>query len=89
MSYLGVLNNNFGKPSSYLKSAPPNLPYCKVWCNKYKSLNLGLKMLDLRILGLEFENIIVIFEVSVLKFVLWQSLVQKYKSLDLGPKCLI
>ena len=33
-------------------------------------------MSDFRILGLEFENIIVIFEISVLEFVLLQSLVQ-------------
>ena len=34
-------------------------------------------MPDLRTLWLEFENIIVIFEISVLEFVLLQSLVQK------------
>ena len=39
---------------------------------KKKSLNLGPKMLNLCILGLEFENIIAMFQVSVLKFVLLQ-----------------
>ena len=34
-------------------------------------------MPSFRILGLEFENIIVIFEISVLEFVLPLSLVQK------------
>ena len=34
-------------------------------------------MLNLRIFGLEFENTIVIFKISVLQFVLLQSLVQK------------
>ena len=34
-------------------------------------------MPNLRIFGLEFENTIVIFEISVLEFVLLQSLVQK------------
>ena len=34
-------------------------------------------MLDLRVLGMEFEYIIVTFEISVLKFILLQSLVQK------------
>ena len=34
-------------------------------------------MPNFRILGLEFENTIVIFEISVLEFVLLQSLVQK------------
>ena len=45
-------------------------------------------MPDMHILGLEFENIFVIFEISVLKLVLLQSLVQKQKSLNLGPKML-
>ena len=43
----------------------------------------------LRIFRLEFKNTIVIFEISVLEFVLLQSLVQKYKPLNLGPKCFI
>ena len=34
-------------------------------------------MSDFRILALEFENVIVILEISVLEFVLLQSLVQK------------
>ena len=34
-------------------------------------------MPNLRIFGLEFENIIVMFQISVLEFVLLQSLVQK------------
>ena len=44
------------------------------------------KIPDLRILGLQFESTIVIFEISVLEFVLLQSLVQKQKSLNLVPK---
>ena len=43
-------------------------------------------MSDFCILGLELENIIVTFEISVLEFILLQSLVQKLKSLNLGPK---
>ena len=43
-------------------------------------------MADIRNLGLEFENAFVIFEISVLEFVLLQSYVQKQKSLNLGPK---
>ena len=42
-----------------------------------KYLNLGPKMPDLRIFALEFENIFIVFEISVLEFVLLQSLVQK------------
>ena len=43
-------------------------------------------MPDLGIFELEFENILVTFEVSVLKFVLLQSLVQKRKILKFGTK---
>ena len=42
-------------------------------------------MSDFHILGLELENIIVIFEISVLEFPLLQSLV-KIKFLTFGPK---
>ena len=35
-------------------------------------------------MGLEFENIVVMFQISVLEFDLLQSLVQKYESLNLG-----
>ena len=35
---------------------------------------------------LKFENTIVIIEISALEFVLFESLVQKKKSLHLGPK---
>ena len=45
-------------------------------------------MPDMHIVGLEFENIFVIFEISILEFVLLQSLLQKQKSLNLGPKML-
>ena len=32
--YLGVLGSKIGRPLSYLKSVPSNLPYCKVSCEK-------------------------------------------------------
>ena len=75
MLYLGALGSNFEKPLSYLKSRSSNLSHSKCWCKK-KSLNLGPKMPVLRIFGLEFENTAVIFEISVLEFVLLQSLEQ-------------
>ena len=62
--------------------------YCHIWnqhpriCliakfhEKWKCLNLGPKMPYLGIFGLEFEKNIVIYEISVLEFVLLQSLVQ-------------
>ena len=74
MGYLGVLDSNLEKPLPYLQSLLWNLPCCKVWYKKLKSLNWGLKMPDFRIMDLEFENIIVIFEASVLEFVLALSL---------------
>ena len=40
----------------------------------------------LSILGLEFENNIVIFEISTLKFVQWQNFAGKQKYLNLEPK---
>ena len=43
-------------------------------------------MANLRIFGLEFDNIIAMFQISVFEFVLLQSLLQKLKSLNLGPK---
>ena len=77
MCYLYVFGSNFENTFSHLQSASLNLSYCKVWCKKQKSLNLGPKVPDFRILGLEFENIIAIFEASILEFVLTSSLVQK------------
>ena len=69
MSYLGVLGSNFEKPQSYLKSAAFYWPYCKGWCKKQNLFNLGPKIPDVRILGLEFEHIIIIFEIGTLEFV--------------------
>ena len=69
MPYLGVLDSNFEKPLLYLKSTPLSLPYCKVWCKRQKSLNLGPKMPYLGIFGLEVENNNVIFEISSLELV--------------------
>ena len=38
------------------------------------------------VLGINFENNIFIFQISTLEFVLLQSLLQKLRSLNLGPK---
>ena len=69
MPYLGVLGSNFKRILSYLKSAPSK------FFAKKKFLKFGPKMSDLGIFGLEFENNIVIFEISAL--VKRQSLLQK------------
>ena len=46
-------------------------------------------MSGLGIFGLEFENNVVIFEISALEFVLLQNFEKNQKCLNLGPKCLI
>ena len=51
-----------------------------------KILHLGLKTPSLGIFGLEFENAIVIFQISALEFIFLQILVQIIKLLNLGPK---
>ena len=43
-------------------------------------------MPDLCVLGLEFENTIVIIEIKTLEFVSLQNFVQNQKSLNLEPK---
>ena len=43
-------------------------------------------MFDFRILRLEFENIIVIFEISILEFLLSLCLIQKKKIPKFGKK---
>ena len=43
-------------------------------------------MLNLRIFGLEFENIVVMIHINVLDIALLQSLVQKQNCLNLGPR---
>ena len=51
---------------------------------KQKCLNLGPKMLDLGIFGLEFWKIIVIFEFSILKFVINEPLTHTV-NFGIGP----
>ena len=53
---------------------------------KQNTSNFGRKMPNLRIFVLEFENAFVIFEISALEFVLFQSLVFKKEILNLGSK---
>ena len=71
---------------SYLKSAPLKFGLLQNFAKKQKCLNLGPEMPDLGILGLEFKNNIVIFEISTFKFVLLQNVPEKQKYLNLGPK---
>ena len=46
-------------------------------------------MPDFAIFRLEFEDNIVIFEISTLEFVSLQNFAEKRKCLNSGPKCLI
>ena len=69
MPCLRVLDSNFKKPLSYLQSALSNLCNCKSLQKKKKSLNLEPQIPYLGIFELEFENDIVIFEISTLELV--------------------
>ena len=68
MPYLVFLHWNLKKLLSYLKLAPQNLPNCKISRKKQKCLNLGPKVFNSGIFGLELEKNIVIFEISILGF---------------------
>ena len=56
-----------------MKSGPSNLSNAK-FCEEIKCLNLGPKIPFLGIFGLEFENNIVILEISTLEIVKYESL---------------
>ena len=87
ITYSGIFDSNFEKLLSYLKSAPSNLSYCKVWCKK-KLLKFGTKNVEFRY-----------FRAGVWKYYYnnWNQcsrifLIEKFgakiKSLNLGPKML-
>ena len=52
---------------------------------KQKCLNLGAKICYLGIFVLEFENNVVIFEGSTLKFVFLRNIYEKMEMLKVGP----
>ena len=79
----------------YLKSAPSNLSNCKIWRkNKFrkfqkKMLYLGIfqrKCLICVYLWQNFQNTIVIFEISTVKFVCLQEFTKTQKYLNWRPK---
>ena len=74
---------------SYLKSAPSNLPNCKILGKKLKGLTLGPKMAYLDIFGLEFENNIIIFETNTPNLSTCKISWKNQKCLNLGPKLLL
>ena len=47
---------------------------------------MGPKTTDISVFGPEFQNIIVIFDISTLKFVELQNFTKKEKCLNCGPK---
>ena len=67
---------------SYLKSAPWNLPICKILekKTKYKFLNLGPKIIYLGFFGIESGN------PQPRISLLWKFCKNKQKDLNLGPK---
>lgn len=71
---------------SYLKSAPSKFSNCKILPENKKCLNFGPNTLYLSIFRLQFENNIVIFEISTLQFVYFENFVKKWKCLNFGTK---
>ena len=69
---MGIFGLEFEK--AIVISIPSNLSDCKVWC-KIKILKFGTK---LAYFWEEFENIIVMFEINVLEFVLLQIFAAKF-----------
>ena len=67
MPYLGVSGKTFEK-TVCIQNQRPRICLTTKFGVKKKSLNFGPKMSYLGILGLEFENTIVIFEVCALNF---------------------
>ena len=63
------LSNNFKKTIVIFEVGTLKLVYLQNFTKKQKCLNLELKMPDLGIFGLKFENNIAIFEISTLEFV--------------------
>ena len=74
MPKFGTKNALFGSKRSYLKSTPLEFALLQNFATKQKCLNLGPKMSELGIFGLEFENNSVIFEIRTIKFVKNESL---------------
>ena len=63
------LGENFKKTFVIFENSSLKLIYLQNFTEKEKCLNLGPEMPDLGIFGQEFENNIVIFEISTLEFV--------------------
>ena len=74
-SLFGHFRLEFENDIFIIETNNPNLFNCKI--SRKKGLNLGPKMSELCISGLEFENTIFIFGISVLGFVFLQKLVEK------------
>ena len=60
---------NCGRTIAIIEISTLKFFYLENFTKKQKCLNLGPKMPDLGIFGLEFENNFAIFEISQLKFV--------------------
>ena len=77
----GILKNN-----CHIWKQLPRICLTAKFGAKIKFLSLESKMLDLGVLGSSSEKLFVIFEINALELVSLQSLVEKQKSLNLGPK---
>ena len=77
------------KSYCHTRNQHPQICLFANFTKKEEFLNLRPKMPHLRSFQLEFENNIVIFEISTFEFVQLQNFVQKQKCLNLGPERLI
>ena len=74
MSYLSVLGSSSEKLWSYLKVAPSNLSYCKVWCKNKNAIIWNQKMPFFGCFMQQLSKSNIIFEFNPLELVLLQSL---------------
>ena len=81
MLYSGIFGLVLKQLLSFLKSVRSNFSACKVSEKNKKYLRLEQKMPYLDIFGRKFEKSFM-FETSTFKFVLSESLVQKYQYLS-------
>ena len=86
MPSLSIFGQEFQKNCCHICNEHPQICLSAKFHGKTKMPKFGPKMFDLCIFGLEFENNMVIFEISILEFTLLQDFAEKQKYLNLLPK---
>ena len=69
MLYLDIFSLEFEKNTDIFEASVVKIAFLQSLVQRQKSLNLRPKVPDLVTFGLQFENNIVIFEISTLEFV--------------------